>query len=152
MTDELQAKLEQLVALKSQVEMLTEQRKDRQQELLNDDEVYANFKALEDEKQAEYDALREEVAKMWKELDVNWKIQTSNWAVSFSYVRNYVMKDEEKFMWYCKSKNILEQMYKMELRKTEFKKYVANAEAEGQSIDWVDTEETVAIAVSVNKK
>lgn len=152
MTDELQAKLEQLVALKSQVEMLTEQRKDRQQELLNDDEVYANFKALEDEKQAEYDALREEVAKMWKELDVNWKIQTSNWAVSFSYVRNYVMKDEEKFMWYCKSKNILEQMYKMELRKTEFKKYVATAEAEGQTIDWVDTEETVAIAVSVNKK
>lgn len=152
MTDELQAKLEQLVALKSQVEMLTEQRKDRQQELLNDDEIYANFKALEEEKQAEYDALREEVAKMWKELDVNWKIQTSNWAVSFSYVRNYVMKDEEKFMWYCKSKNILEQMYKMELRKTEFKKYVANAEAEGQSIDWVDTEETVAIAVSVNKK
>ena len=152
MTDELQAKLEQLVALKSQVEMLTEQRKDRQQELLNDDEIYANFKALEEEKQAEYDALREEVAKMWKELDVNWKIQTSNWAVSFSHVRNYVMKDEEKFMWYCKSKNILEQMYKMELRKTEFKKYVANAEAEGQSIDWVDTEETVAIAVSVNKK
>ena len=151
MTDELQTKLEQLVALKSQVEMLTEQRKERQAELLNNDEVYSNFRALEEEKQEEYDALREEVAKMWKDLNVNWKVETSNWAVSFSYVKNYVMKDEEKFMWYCKSKDIVEKMYKMELRKTEFKKLVQNADAEWQSIDWVETEEAVQIAVSVNK-
>ena len=106
---------------------------------------------LEEEKQEEYDALREEVAKMWKDLNVNWKVETSNWAVSFSYVKNYVMKDEEKFMWYCKSKDIVEKMYKMELRKTEFKKLVQNADAEWQSIDWVETEEAVQIAVSVNK-
>lgn len=151
MDSTLQDKLKQLVQLKSESEMLTEQRKSRQEEILSEDPVYSNLKELEKEKWAEYEAMRLEVQALGKELDLNGLIETDNGSVNFSYSKVYSVADDKKFIDYCKANNLVEKMYKLTVKATDFKKFLAEKDSEWEEVPWTSIEDSVSITVSVKK-
>lgn len=149
--ESLEQRLEKLISLKSQTEAIADQRKERQEELLSNDSIYTNFKQLEKEKSEEYEAMRLEIAALWKDLDLNGKIETGNGSVTFAYSKSYSVQDEKVFVDYCKSNNLIDKMYKLTLKATDFKKFVAEKDSEWETVEWVAIEDTVSITVSTKK-
>lgn len=143
----MEEKLKQLISLKIQNDLYTEDRKARQDELLSWDEFYQNLLKQEKEIWKEYEEMRAEVIKEWKEKDLNGNIKTDNWSVTFSYVRQHNITNEDELLEFCKKENLVENIYKLTVKTKEFKSFVSQRDMEGQTTPWVSSDDNISITV-----
>lgn len=140
-----------LISLKRDADFFSEKRKILEKQLL-DNEHYVKLCEEEKEYNTKYSAQRKIVEWLWKENNMNWTSSFEWGSIRFATKKSVVMKDESMFRDYVNEKNMNDIFYKMELKKSEFTKYVESKEIEWEKVPWAEIEETIWITVFVDDK